>query len=432
MKRIIVYGILTVMALQAGAQEVLLLQDAVNIALKNSLDINIAKNKVESNSILNNYGVAGGLPLVTGTINDNEQVTTVNQKLNTGTDINRNGASANSLNAGVTGSILLFNGFRVIATKTRLAELEKQSRQQLNSQVQNIIAAVQTAYYDIVRQQSYIQTINGSIDISRKKLDIVKVRQSVGLANNADLFQSELDLNAALQADATQQLVIDRAKTELLRLLDLRTDSLIIIRDTILVDRSLNLETILNNADKNPDILAAEEQVRINRQVVKETAAQRYPSIRANAGYNFINNKAAAGQLLLNQSYGPFVGLNVAIPIYNGSVYKRQQKVAEINVKTAEYQKDILLRDYRSDIVKNFESYANSLKQLETEQENYRIAGQLLDLVLQRFQLRMATIVDLKAAQQSYEESGYRLVNLSFAAKSAEIELKRVSNQLTP
>ena len=431
MKKIILYSLTALAALQSVGQGILHLDDAINIALKNSLDIHIAKNRLESNTILNNYGVAGGLPLVTASINDNEQVTNVNQKLNTGVDIQRNGATANNLNAGVTGSILLFNGFRVISTKKRLEELEKQSQQQLNSQVQNIIGAVQTAYYDIIRQQSYIQTINSSIDISRKKLEIVQTRQSVGLANNADLFQSQLDLNASLQAYAGQQLVIDLAKTALLRLLDLRTDSLVYIQDTILVDRSLSLASVLNNLDKNPDILAAQEQVRINQQIVKETASQRYPSVRGNAGYNFINNKTAAGQLLLNQSYGPFVGLNVTIPIYNGSAYRRQQKVAEINVNTAEMQKDILLRDYRSDIVKTYESYANSLKQLETEQQNYKIAAQLVDLVLQRFQLRQATIIDLKNAQQSFEESGYRLVNLNYAAKFAEIELKRVSNQLT-
>jgi outer membrane protein len=67
---------------------------------------------------------------------------------------------------------------------------------------------------------------------------------------------------------------------------------------------------------------------------------------------------------------------------------------------------------------------------LTTERENYKLSQQLLDLVLQRFQLRQATIVEVKNAQQSFEESGFRLVNLSYAAKASEIELKRLANQL--
>src|ERR1700759_1207720 len=46
-------------------QQPLRLDDAINIALKNSLDIQVAKNNVEINEVNNTYGVAGGLPVVT-------------------------------------------------------------------------------------------------------------------------------------------------------------------------------------------------------------------------------------------------------------------------------------------------------------------------------------------------------------------------------
>ncbi len=431
MKSATVFIAFIFISLFVHGQTTLRLPIAVNIALKNSLDIQLAKNKIEADSINNNYGIAGGLPLVTGSLSDNEQVSAINQKLNTGTSIDRTGAATNTVNVGVTGSILLYNGGRVIATKKRLAELELQSKQQLNSQVQSIMADVMTGYYDVVRQQSYSKTIDRSIDAAKQKLEIVKTSQKAGLANNADLFQSQIDLNTLLQAQQAQWLVIDQAKTELLRILTLKSDSTINIEDTILVDRAIDLNTVLNGLSKNADILAADEQIKINMQVVKETTAQRYPTLRATSGYNFSRNQAAAGQVLLNQNYGPFVGVTVGIPIYNGSVYKRQQKTAVLNVHNAELQKKILFRDYSAQVVKMYESYTDALKQLETEQQNYKLSAQLVDLTLKRFQFRQATIVEVKNAQQSFEESGYRLVNLNFAAKSAEITLKKLANQLT-
>ena len=417
--------------LSTNAQDILTLNDALNIALKNSLDIQLATNNVEANTVLNSYGVAGGMPLVSGTINDVEQISSINQKLNTGQEISRDAAAVNNLNSNITGSIVLFNGLRVVATKKRLGQLQQQSESILNSQVQNLMGAVMTGYYDIVRQQSYLSTIKISIEASNQQLAIVKARQSVGLANNADLFQAQIDLNALQQTLLLQELVINQAKTELLRLLTLRPDSLIQISDTILVDRGLNLDLLLNNIHKNPDIIAAQDQVRINELIVKETAAQRYPSVRATMGYNFSRVNAAAGNLLLNQSYGPSAGINIGIPIYNGSIFRRQQKVAEINVRNADLDRRVLLRDYQAQLVTSFQVYAITLKQLETEKQNYSISRQLLELVLQRFQYRQATIVDVKNAQQSFEESGYRLVNLGYAAKSSEIELKRLVNQLT-
>ncbi len=413
-----------------SAQNMLRLPDAVNMALKNSLEVQLSKNFVEANTVLNNYGVAGGLPIVTTSLTDNEQISSINQKFNTGANILRDAAAANNFSLGVTGSILLYNGNRVVAAKSRLATLVNQSEQLLNAQIQNVMAGVMVGYYDVVRQQSYLKTIEKSIDASNQQLEIIKTRQSVGLANNADFFQAQIDLNALLQARQSQQLIIDQAKTELLRQLTLNPDSVINIQDTILVDKNILMADILNNLNKNADIVAAQDKVKIYEQLVKETAALRYPSIRASTGYNFTRNQAAAGQILLNQNYGPFVGVSVGIPIYNGSVYKRQQKVAEINVGNAELDKQILIRDYNAQVVKVYQSYAITIQQLKTEQGNYNLSNQLLELALQRFKFKQATIVDVKNAQQSFEASGYRLVNLNFAAKSAEIELKRLANKL--
>jgi outer membrane protein TolC len=176
--------------------------------------------------------------------------------------------------------------------------------------------------------------------------------------------------------------------------------------------------------------MAAQDQVQINQYIVREVGAQRYPTVRASAAYNFSRNQTSAGNLLLNQSYGPVGGISIGIPIYNGSIYKRQQRVAEINVKNAVLQKDILIRDYTANAVRTYQSYNSTLQQLETQQKSVELAQKLLDLVLLRFQLRQATIVEVRQAQQSFENAAVTLTNLNFTAKSSEIELYRVINQI--
>ncbi len=105
-----------------------------------------------------------------------------------------------------------------MATKKRLAELQNQSSEVLNSQIQNTIAAVMTSYYDVVRQLSYMNTVRFSIIASQKRLEIIEVRKTAGMANNADLFQAQIDLNTLTQTLTNQQLAVDVSKSELLRL----------------------------------------------------------------------------------------------------------------------------------------------------------------------------------------------------------------------
>ncbi len=434
MRKIIFVIFLGAVAAKFGySQNRLSLSDALAIALKNSYDIQLAKNNVEIATVNNYIGIAGGLPTVNATINDVENITTINQKFpDPSRDVTRSGVSSNNMNSNITAGILLFNGFRVKAAKQRLDELQKMNQDMLNAQIQSTMASVITSYYDVVRQQNLLSTINKSIEVSQQRIDIINSRKEVGLANNADLYQAQIDLNALVQSKQAQQLIIDQGKTNLLSLIFVSPDSSVVINDTIVVDEKINFSQLKTLALKNPQVSAAEQQIKINELIERETAALRVPTLRATTGFNFSNTKSGAGFILENRSYGPFLGINLAIPIYNGLINKKQQQVAEINTRNAKVQRDQFLLTIETGAVRTYQAYANTLAQLKTAKENQVLSKQLLDLVMQRFQLGQATIVDVKLAQQSFENESYRLVNLAFTAKIAEVELKRLANIIEP
>jgi outer membrane protein len=429
MKKILIY-IFILLPYISMAQVPLTISNAIDTALKNNFDIQLAKVNTQINIINNTYGVAGGLPSVNATATDNNSVYNLKQKTSSGLDITKDNVNSSSLNAGVTASIVLFNGFKIIATKGKLNFLQAQSELLLNLQIQNTIAAVMETYYDILRQQSYLNIIQSSLDVSSKKLDIVKERYKVGMANDADLLQAQMDLNMAEQNLKSQQLIIEQAKTNLLLLMSVKQFYSITINDSILVDKNIQKDTIINYLEKNPQYLSAEQQIKINEQIVKEQKSQRYPSIRINTGYNFTYNSSAAGFNLFTQNYGPAVGATMQIPIFNGTIYKTQQEVALYNVKNARLQKESLLTSLKADAIKTYQAYESTLQQLDSQQKSYKDAGRLVSIVISRFRLNQATILDVKAAQDSFENAGYMFVNLQYAAKIAEIELKRLIYQL--
>jgi outer membrane protein len=429
MKNIFIYIVLF-LPLWGVAQTTVTLKSAIDTTLSNSFDIQIAGNNLEISKINNTYGVAGGLPSVNATVSDNQSITNVNQKLNSGVEIKKPSATGNTLNSSATVGMVLFNGLKIRATKGRLGYLQQQSELQLNIQIQNTIATVMAKYYDIVRQQEYLKIIQSSLDVSQKKLDIVTERKNVGMANDADYLQALIDVNTAQQNFKNQQLVVEQTKTDLLQIMSQKQFNPFLVNDSIVVDKSIELNAITSYLSQNPQYLAAEQQIRINEQVVKEVAALRYPSLRLNTGYNVNRSQNSAGLTLLNQSYGPSAGLTMQIPIYNGNAYKVQKEVAEFNVDNAKLQQESLLNTLTSDAVKTYQSYSTTLQQLDAQKNTIELSRKLINLVLQRFQVNQATILDVKAAQASYENTGYQLINLNYAAKIAEIELKRLTYQL--
>ena len=413
------------------AQPSLNLKGAIDSTLINNFDIQIATNNVEITKINNTAGMAGGLPTINASVIDNQSSTDVLQKLNSGVEIKKSNASANALTSSLTAGIVLYNGSRVVATRSRLQNLQKQSEQQLNLQIQNSIASVMVKYYDIVRQSEYLKIIQTLLEVSEKKLEIVLARKNVGMANDADDLQASIDVNSIKQTLRSQQLVIDQTKTELLQLMSLKNFYPFSINDSIVVDKTILLSAITDYLQNNPQYLSAEQQIKINEQVVKEVNSLRYPTLRMNTGVNFNLSQNGAGLTLMNQNYGPYAGLSLQMPIFNGNSYKIQKETALYNVENSKIQLQSLLNILTADAIKTYQAYSTSLEQLTSQQNSVELSKKLIHVVLERFNVNQATILEVKAAQASYENSGFQLINLTYAAKIAEIELKRLRYQLS-
>jgi outer membrane protein len=414
------------------AQKTLSLNEAIQTALKNSYDIQLVENNLAIAKNNNNMGMAGAFPTITNTTTNNNTLTTINQTFpDASRNTSRNGVDGSTLNNGLNASMLLFNGYRVQATKSRLASLETQNKSLLESQLLNTISTVMQQYYNVVRQQAFLKTIQRSIEASQQRLDIVKTRQEIGFANQTDLLQSNLDLNALLQAKQNQLLIIDQVKADLLNTIVMPASTSVVINDSIQIDDQLILSVVEEKMKNHPLLQSAQQLINVNQFLEKETKSLTYPTLRASTGYNYNSNKSTAGFILLNESYGPFLGVNLSIPIYSGGANKRAIKNAAINTHNSKIQFQNTEQNLTTELFKTYQSYKNSLKQTPIEIQNYEMSQSLLDLVMQKYQLGQATMVDVKQAQQSFETAGFRLVSLRFNAKIAEIELKRLSNQLT-
>ena len=416
---------------EINAQNNLSLKEAVTIAIQNSYDIKLVENASAIAKNNNNYGVAGGLPTVTANGTNNNTLTTINQTFpDPSRNTTRSGVDGSTLNGGLTATMILFNGYRIAATKDRLESIQKQTEAALQVQMLNTSSTVMQQYYNVIRQVAFLKTIEKSIEASEQRVAIVKTRQAIGVANQADLLQSSLDLNALLQAKQNQLLVLDQVKADLYNSMVVPANSNYIFTDSIQVDQKMILSDVESKMKAHPLLQSAQQLINVNQFLEKETKALMYPTLRANTGFNYNSNKSAAGFILLNESYGPFLGFNLSIPIYAGTSNKRAYKNAQINTVSAKIQYDNTAQNLSTELFKTYQNYQNSLKQTPVEIENYKMSDALLALVMERFKLGEATIVDVKQAQQSFETAGFRLTSLQFSAKIAEIELKRMSNQL--
>ena len=269
------------------------------------------------------------------------------------------------------------------------------------------------------------------LDVSIKKLDIVNEKNNVGMANGVDMLQAQTDVNTAEQNMKVQQLIIDEDKADLLLLINSKTNAPFLIDDSIDIDKTLVLDSIIACLNRNPNLQAAEQQVKIDQQLLKEAKSQFYPSLQLNANYDFARTDNKLASTLLNQNFGPSAGLTLQVPIFNGNVYRTKKIVAGLNLANSKLEQESLYCTINTTAFKKYLSYTTTLKQVESQRQNFQLSKNLVDLVLQNFQYGQATILDVKAAQSSYENAAYLLINFLYTAKVSEIELKQLIYRLT-
>ena len=95
---------------------------------------------------------------------------------------------------------------------------------------------------------------------------------------------------------------------------------------------------------------------------------------------------------------------------------------------------ELTLNDLRNELISSIErtylSYLNAIKLIELEEENYTIAQQNVEIAFERFRVGMATSYELREVQRNSVSAETRLIEAKFMAKSAEIELIRLSGEL--
>ena len=97
------------------------------------------------------------------------------------------------------------------------------------------------------------------------------------------------------------------------------------------VDSSLQLAELSALAKKqNPQLEAQIIAKRVAELQLKQVKATRYPTIRVNSGYNFIETESSLGFTTATSAKGFNYGFSAALNIFDGSAQHRNEKIVAV------------------------------------------------------------------------------------------------------
>lgn len=435
--RIFLAGIISLLLIPgAKAQQVLTLEQAIDLGLKNNFDIRLARNDAALSANDNAYANFAFAPRVNGTASKVWNNTGTKQEFGNGTKRDTSGIKNRQFQAAVNLNWTLFDGLKMFATRQRFQAIEILGEMSVKNQVENSIAAIINGYYNIAQQKQQLRALAEQMSISEERVKLSDAKFQTGLGPKTDWLQAKVDYNAQRAMWLRQQTTIEQSKASLNQLMAIADESTNYdVHDTIPVNLSLSYGEILENLHQtNPQLQIAKQNVEISRIALKEAKGDFFPILSFNSAYNFTQSRANAAvnqfSPVFNQNKGFNYGFSATVPIFNGLNVHRQVKAAKLNIQYQELSLDNQQSQVNLFLRNAFKDYEYYKMSLVLEEESVDLARENVMVALERFRQGVSTTLELKEAQQSLELAAYRLIQARYNTKISETELMRLKGTL--
>lgn len=412
----------------SGAQDSLTLQQAVSLALKNNLGIQVTRNEKEIAELNSHAGNAGMLPIVTLNANGTTGSTNSYQEFANGTTQERDNARTTGINAGVNATWVIFDGMRMFATREKLREMEAMGELQLKKVIENTIEQVSTAYFNAERLKEQHTIYKNSIILYQERESLAKLRLESGSGNRAEYLQATVERTTQENRLMQTELEWKNALAVLRTTMSKTSDTLYYTSDSLTVPAYA--ATMAADISNNTDLQLAQKGIGIAQLEEKEIKSGYMPRISVGGNYNFINNNSQAGFVLLNRNYGYSGLINVSWTLFNANTTRTNAKIARLNTENQELLKkeaELILKEVYQ---RTYNQYALALQQVQSEQSNLLLASENLSISMDRYREGKSSLMEVREAQKYADDIRIRLTDALYNAQVSEIILKRVTGNL--
>lgn len=430
MKKILFALMLTFIGLHAIAQDSLMLDQAIEMAVVNNYNVQIVKMNRDAAVINNTAGAAGMTPNIQLNVGDQYTSNNLLQRFANGQEITSPNASGNSFSTNITASWVVFDGLKMFATKDRLEQQEKNGELTLTRQISATINDVTQAFsllQQLQLKQEYLTTLIG---FNALRVDLSNTRWQAGTGAKTDFLQASIDLNAAKAQLLSTKNDLTAASTQLKNIIGIKGEELLVVSQVIVSEEQDIAELKEKIKSNNLDLAIAKTQVEISKLQVKEAKAAFLPTIALNGAYNFSRADNSAGFSLFNRTYGPAVGVTLSLPLYQSGQVSRNHQLAEINFIQTELILDQMILETNASAELLFTRVNNLLELNKLYQMNRDYSNELLDLAIERYKQGQSSNLEVQQAQVAFNEANNAFLENTYQLQIAISEMKFMAGEM--
>ena len=340
MKKACITGLIVFLAVRtASGQDILTLESAIEIGLSNNYGINIAKNSRQISENNATPGNAGMLPRIDVNAGYAHGISNAKVTNLAGFELDNSKAGSDLFTAGVNLNWTIFDGLKMFITYDKLKKLEEIGDLNVKISVENTLAKIMAAYYDIIRQEKETEIMKDQVGISEFRLELARLKYETGSGSELEYLKARVELNADIANLSSQKTVSLNSLATLNELMARDVTSKFGVKDTILINYQLNYDSLrAGMREANRNLLLYNRNMEVTSLNMKTTRAVQWPTLGLTTGINYLNNQTEANITNYNRNLGAVVGVSAYLNIFNGLNLQRDYRNAKISYVSSELE----------------------------------------------------------------------------------------------
>lgn len=408
----------------AFSQQVLSFEEVIKRTLEKNFDVLIQRNNATIAENANNIGAAGYLPTVGINADQSWTNTNTRQEFYSGQINEKNGANNNSLTAAARLNWTFFDGFAMFARDKRLQLSEDLATVNTTAQMEMSIYQATVLYYSLQYYKRMQTVYEDAIQLSKERFDLIDLKHKNGAANDLELLQARLDLNADSSNYLTHLNTISKMKADLAAVMGDAGNLQFDVDDNIPPIQPLDRNAILESAlNQNTSLLVQKSQIAIIDQQRKELQSRYYPQLSFYAQYSATISKSEVGLLSSNRSLGPGVGLTLSWTILDGLSNVTAVKNNKLQKENAELIVQKQEQSIKTEIDKAWQDYTYSERMYNLENRSIINTTEMFEIAQKSFENGSLTQFELREIQFSIIQAKNRQVTSEFNLRTAVLNL---------
>jgi len=433
LKSFLCYGFLIIALNLSAYGEVWTLQQCIDTALVSNRSLQIARNSVLINKQKHLEAIANIIPKVTASADYRYYTDQPYQLMPMAVFGGPSGkfkeaqfGVPHNITASLQLAIPLYNPLVYGAIKTSKVATEL-SMLHYDKTEEQVCYEVTSFYYNLQILHSQLLFIDSNIINTKNLLKNIQLLQEQLLAKGSDVSKVQFKI-AQL---ATQQSLVTSKFEQTLNGLKLILG--------ISFDRPLQIEAVISSEDTNEytpsktiDICIAETQKRLLSSELSTLKYSRLPSLSLYGNYGttgFGYDKQPNS--FLNFYPVGFAGLQLAYPLFNGTVTQRKINQKEIELKTSELQLNLLTEQSEMALKSARQQRANAQISTKTAQVQISLACTIYEEIALQQKQGVATMTDVLLADNALQEAQQTYLAAAIDYLKADLELKKVMGSIS-